>query len=398
MRRIMVAFASFLACITLVLPIYADNMEIPTGSTLVPSTVYYYGEEDGKVSVSTSPNAGVIPTRRTVYPYPKSGMYIDTSNTATQTQCYFIVGLASDNIPSTGHLYGSFKMISSPGGGSTFVWAGASAVSVNNLIFYDTTAVTDGVAVWYNRFGSPVSFTQSFEGLTIYYKSNSEEKSFTISFDVDLEILKGDGYFFTVGVNSFTTGLFAYIQSPDYFLYSDKDVVNWGEYFEGVYERLDENNEKLEEIGGKLDGIQDSLDNQIQEEIDKATDVGNLNKNKGEEEFAKLPDISSSLQTILSNLGDVCTTTATIKSIPLPDGNVNLLGHDIDIFAGQNSIDLSFMLDEPTLQPIIQICKGISVLSCLAVAVYWGFRVKEAITSADEIILPEIPFLPGGGK
>lgn len=161
---------------------------------------------------------------------------------------------------------------------------------------------------------------------------------------------------------------------------------------------IGETNDKLDDTNEKIDGVQDSLDNLIDDEINKSEEVGNDTNAEAEEALGDLPDFSESYNNILNNLSSVLYDMNVQTFLDLPDGNVNILGANIDIWGGAEEVDFTTFLEDDNIQTIILIGKGFSVLGCMATSVYWAFKIKEWITANDEVSTPEIPFLPGGGK
>lgn len=157
---------------------------------------------------------------------------------------------------------------------------------------------------------------------------------------------------------------------------------------------IDNTNNKLDETNGKLDGIQNSIDNQLDDELNKAETGGNANNAEAENSISSLPNFSESYNNILNNLTTPLYDESVRKTIPLPNGQVNVLGLNVDIWQGKSEVDLTTFLNNEKMQTIIVISKAFSILACMGISVKWAYKIKEAITSNDEVDVP-IPFVDG---
>lgn len=165
-----------------------------------------------------------------------------------------------------------------------------------------------------------------------------------------------------------------------------------------INNNINNTNNKLDQTNENLEGIQNSLDQQIDNEINRAETEGNETNQEAESSLNLLPDFSESYNSFINNLGASLYDMNVQTTFTLPNGTVNILGQEFDIWAGKETVDLTTFLEDNNMKILIIVSKGISVMSCMAVSIYWAYRIKEAITSTDEVELPEIPFLPGGGK
>lgn len=161
-----------------------------------------------------------------------------------------------------------------------------------------------------------------------------------------------------------------------------------------INNNISDTNNKLDETNGKLDGIQNSIDNQLDDELNKVETGGNSNNAEAENSISTLPNFSESYSNILNNLTTPMYDESTRKTIPLPNGKVNVLGLNVDIWQGKSEVDLSTFLNNEKMQTVIVISKAFSILACMGISVKWAYKIKEAITSNDEVDIP-VPFVDG---
>ena len=155
------------------------------------------------------------------------------------------------------------------------------------------------------------------------------------------------------------------------------------------------------EVNERLDRIDQTLDNMLDEEEDRAEQGGASaeqeamgNASSGEVGFSSLTNFADAYGGFLGQFSALCTSNEVLTYIPLPSGKVNLFGHEIDFFAGKDKVDLSPFLEAPIVQDLLTVVKCITTLGVLAVAVHWAHNVKEWITSTSPTNVPDIPFLP----
>lgn len=277
--------------------------------------------------------------------------------------------------------------------------------------------ITTGVSGSYTSSVAPVLYGTvmsgrnifTYDGATMLSQYGDFEKTgdvYTFTYDgIPYDKIVGKtGLFIRTGLSSWESlianeiyivnsyfGLESYYNDDSY----KSDVLTG---LNNINDSLGNINDSIGDTNDKLDGVQDSLDNLIDDEINKSEDIKNNVNEDAEEAIADLPDFSESYSNILNNLTAVLYDMNTQSYIDLPDGNVNVLGQSFNIWGGETSVDLSEILNNEHVKILITIGRGISVLGCMATSVYWAFKIKEWISAYDEVSVPEIPFLPGGGK
>lgn len=223
--------------------------------------------------------------------------------------------------------------------------------------------------------------------------------AWTFTFDnIPYDSVVGNNFFYiTTALSDFDSAsdIDLYVVSTYFGLMSSYDD---DAYKSQILDGLNGIQGSIEDGNNKLDGIQNTLDNLIDDEINKAESGGNSILGDGADAVDVIPDFSESYNSLLNNLTTVLYDASTQDYIPLPSGKIMIMGTEVDILGGQTEIDLSSFLNNTDIQKLIQLCKGLSILACMATSYYWAMTIRKALTSYDAEIPVEVPFLPGGGK
>lgn len=164
-----------------------------------------------------------------------------------------------------------------------------------------------------------------------------------------------------------------------------------GEKIDAVGGKVDQVGNKVDEVGNKIDNLPEKEKNELQGKSDEVN---------GDADTAadSIPNFSENFSNVLSQFETILSDNSTQTYFDLPNGKFTMMGQEIDIFAGHERVDLTTFLQDENSQELIKISKACSVLACMAVSIFWALKIKELITSVDDITdeMPEIPFIDGG--
>ena len=162
--------------------------------------------------------------------------------------------------------------------------------------------------------------------------------------------------------------------------------------------KIDQVGGKVDEVGNKVDEVGNKIDDLPQKELDEAQGGGDSATGDAKNASDTLPEEPESFWTAIKELWAMIQTQDTTSEIPLPSGAVDLLGLNLDIWAGQTSVDLSPWLNNPHVSQILVVVRGLSTLAMAAVGVHWLKAAKTWIFDDDvpEANIPDVPMLPKG--
>lgn len=163
-------------------------------------------------------------------------------------------------------------------------------------------------------------------------------------------------------------------------------------------DKIDAVGGKVDAVGGKIDDVGNKIDDLPQKELDEAQKGGDASSDDASNAANTLPDEPDSFWDAIRDLWNMIQSQDTISEIPLPSGIVDVCGLDLDIWAGESSVDLSPWLNNPKIAQILSIVRALSTLAMAAVGVHWLKAAKSWIFDDDVPVsnIPDIPMLPKG--